>query len=57
MDIYRKIPVISRGLIFIQKAQFWGNLFSEGLIIGRNFAFQNGMGLIKKTPENAKITA
>ena len=27
------------------RAYFWGGLFSEGLIIGRNFAFQNGLGL------------
>ena len=26
-----------------------GELFSEGLIIGRNFAFQNGLGLTIKT--------
>ena len=30
-------------------AYFWGSLFSEGLIIGGNFAFQNGMGLTIKT--------
>ena len=30
-------------------AYFRGNLFSEGLIIGRNFAFQNGLGLTIKT--------
>ena len=28
---------------------FGGNLFSEGLIIGRNFAFPNGLGLTIKT--------
>ena len=47
--IYRKIPIISPGLIFVQKlfswAYFRGSLFSEGLTIGKNFAFQNGLGL------------
>ena len=47
--IYHKILIISPGLIyFVQKALlglFWGSLFSEGLIIGRNFTFQNGLGL------------
>ena len=42
---YRKIPIISPGLIFVQKAFCWayfrGSLFSEGLIIGRNSAFQS----------------
>ena len=50
---YRKIPIISPRLIFVQKAfllgLFSGELFSEGLIIGRNFAFQNGLGLTIKT--------
>ena len=45
---YRKIPMISPGLIFVQKAFLLG-LFSEGLVIGRNFAFQNGFGLSIKT--------
>ena len=49
MQKYRKIPIISPGIIFVQKAfcwaYFWGSLFSEGLIIGGNFAFQNGLGL------------
>ena len=44
---YRKIPMISHGVIFVQKAFLLG-LFSE-LIIGRNFAFKNGLGLIIKT--------
>ena len=30
-------------------AYFWGSLFSEGLIIGGNVAFQNGLGLTIKT--------
>ena len=50
---YCKIPIISPGLIFVQKAfllsLFLGALLSDGLIIGRNFAFQNGLGLIIKT--------
>ena len=45
--MYRKIPIISPGLIFVQKA-FLVSLFSEGLIIGWNFAFQNGLGLTIK---------
>ena len=44
-----KIPTIRPGLIFVQKALLLG-LFSEGLIIGENFAFQNaGLGLTTKT--------
>ena len=35
---YRKILIISPGLIFVPKAFFLG-LFSEGLIIGGNFVF------------------
>ena len=31
-------------------------LFSEGLVIGRNFAFQNGFGSSMKTATNTKIT-
>ena len=53
LGIYRKILIISPGLIFVQKAFWWayfqGSLFSQGLIIGRNFAFQNGLGLTIKT--------
>ena len=30
----------------------WGNLFFEGLVVGRNFAFQNGFGLSIKTAKN-----
>ena len=55
--IYRKIP-ISPGLIFVQKAVllglFRGSLLSEGLSIGRNFAFQNGTSL---TIKQLEITA
>ena len=39
---YHKIPIINPGHIFAPNfcwAYFWGSLFSEGLIIGRNFAF------------------
>ena len=47
--IYRKIPIISPRRIFVQTAVCWayfrGSLFSEGLIVGRNFAFQKGLGL------------
>ena len=50
---YRKILIISPGLIIVQKAAFLGlfleSLFSEGFIIERNFAFQNGLGLTIKT--------
>ena len=52
MKTYRKIPIISTGRIFVQKAYFQRSLFSEGLIIGRNFAFQNGLDLTIKTAEN-----
>ena len=45
---YRKIPIINPGLIFVQKAVLLG-LFSEGLVIGRSFAFQNGFDLSIKT--------
>ena len=31
------------------RAYFRGSLFSEGLIIGKNFAFQNDLGLTIKT--------
>ena len=48
------MPIISPGLIFIQKAVLLG-LFSGGgtyfrrrLIIGGNFAFKNGLGLTIK---------
>ena len=34
-----------------------GSLFSEGLVIGRNFAFQSGFGLSIKPAKNTKITA
>ena len=44
---YRKIPIISPGLIFDQKT-FLLSLFSEGNIIERNFAFQNRLDLTKR---------
>ena len=50
-----KIPIISPELRFDQKAFLLG-LFSEGLVIGRNFAFQNRFGLSTKTAKNTKIT-
>ena len=37
LNCYHKIPVISPGLIFAQKAPLVG-LFSEGFIIAGNFA-------------------
>ena len=50
--LYHKIPIISPGLIFFQKVFCWAyfreSLFSQGLIIGRHFAFQNGLGLTIK---------
>ena len=50
---YCKILIISLRLIFVQKALlvgfFWEELIFVGLIIGGNFAFQNGLDLaIKK---------
>ena len=42
-----KIPIISPGLIFVQNAFLLG-LFLKGIIIGRNFAFQNGLSLTIK---------
>ena len=45
---YHKIRIICPGLIFVQKA-FLVGLFSEGLINGGNFAFQNGLDLTIKT--------
>ena len=53
--ISRFVPIISPGLTFVQTAfsclaYFRGSLFSEGFIIGRNFAFPNGLGLTIKTP-------
>ena len=54
--VYRKILIISPGLISVQKAFLLG-LFLEELVIGRNFAFQNGYDLSIKTAKNIKITA
>ena len=49
----RKIPIISPGLIFVQKAFCWarfsGSSFLEVLVVGGNFAFKNGWGLTIKT--------
>ena len=44
---HRKIPICP-GLIFVQRAISVG-LFSEGLIIEMNFAFQSGLDLTIKT--------
>ena len=53
---YHKFPLISRGLIFVQRAFLLG-LFSGELIIGGNFAFQNGLDLTIKTAQTLLITA
>ena len=57
---YRKIPIISPGLIFVQKFFCWtyfrGSLFSVGLVIGRNFTFQSGFGLSIKAAKTTKIS-
>ena len=48
---YRKITIISPGFMFVQNdflLAFRGILFSEELITGRNFAFQNELGLTIK---------
>ena len=55
---YCKIQIISSGPIFVLKAflvrLFPGSLFLEGLIIGGNFAFQNGLDLTIKTAQNSQ---
>ena len=56
MLLYRKIPIVSPGLIFVQKAFLLG-LFSEGFIVGTNFAFQNRLTSTIKTAENTTKTA
>ena len=53
---YHKILTLSPELIFAQNAFLLG-LFSKGLVIGWNFAFQNGFGFSIKTAENTNITA
>ena len=50
---YRKIPIISPGLIFVQKAFVLGS-FSGELVIGRNFAFQSGFALSIKTAKTLR---
>ena len=40
---YRNIPIVIPGLKIFSKGFFAGLIFGE-LIIGRNFAFQNGLG-------------
>ena len=50
---YRKIPIISPGLIFVQRA-FLVDLFSGELIFGgKNFAIQNGLDLKPQTACNS----
>ena len=50
-----KTPIISPGLIFDMRKRLFcwsylaASLFPERFIIGGNFAFQNGLGLITKT--------
>ena len=45
--------------MFVQKAfllgLFSGSLFSEGLVIRSNFAFQTGFGLSIKTAKKTKV--
>ena len=49
--LYRKIPIM--GFYLFKRLSCWayfrGSLFSEELIIGRNFAFQNGLGFTIKS--------
>ena len=58
--IYRKIPIISPGLIFVQKAFpvagliFGGAYFRRGLLSKGLFAFQNGLGLSIKTAKTLR---
>ena len=48
-----KIPNINLGLYLIKSVFYWayfqGRLLLEGLIIGSNFVFQNGLGFTVKT--------
>ena len=46
--LYRKIPIIRPGFIFVKKTFSLG-LFSGELIIGGNFEFQYGLDLTIKT--------
>ena len=60
--LYRKIPIISSGPIFVQKDFFLGLFsgelqFSEGLIMGGNFSLQNGLDLTIETALKTTITA
>ena len=46
---YRKIPRISPGAYIFQRlffggVYFWRGLYSDGLMYGGNFAFQNRLG-------------
>ena len=40
-EIYRKVPIISPGLMFVQKAVCWAN-FQRGLLLGGIFRFKMG---------------
>ena len=42
---FRYKPFVQETLLL---GLFLGSLFSEGLVTGRNFEFQNGLGLIMK---------
>ena len=59
--MYCRIPIISLGLSLFERIFYWaysrGRLFSDGLVIGRNFAFQNKLSLTIKTTKNTQITA
>ena len=59
--LYRKIPIISPGLIFVQRAFSLG-LFSGELIFGgacywKEVCVSNRVWLVNKTAKNTKITA
>ena len=58
---YRKIPIISPGLIFVQKVFFLVGLFSGELIFGgayywKEFCVSKWVGLDNKTALNTTIT-
>ena len=42
---------------FFYWVYFRGSVFSDGLVIGRNFSFQNGFGLSTKTAKDTRTTA
>ena len=57
--IYRKIPIISPGLILVQKAFLLGLFSGEHifgrLIIGGTFVFQNWLGLTIKLKQLKRL--